>query len=274
VEDVRATDDGFVLASARGETLAARCVVLAAGGRSLPKSGSDGGGFDLARRLGHSVTSRVFPALVPLTLPEGHFLRGLSGLSAPVTLEVRAGGRRVASFTDALLCTHFGISGPVVLDASRYLTNARLDDPDAQLVASWLPGETEESLEAILRDPATTPSRLLADRLPERLARALCADAGVEWGRRGHQLTREARRALVQRVLRLALPVTGDRGWNDAEVTAGGVPLAEIDTGTMRSRVCPGLSLCGEICDVDGRIGGYNFQWAWASGFVAGTGLP
>ena len=73
---------------------------------------------------------------------------------------------------------------------------------------------------------------------------------------------------------RLVLPVDGNRGWNVAEVTAGGVPLAELDTATMASRLCPGLALCGEICDVDGRIGGFNFQWAWASGFVAGSGLP
>ena len=271
VEGVR---PGFVLTSAGGDTLEADRLILATGGRSLPKTGSDGGGYALARGLGHTVTSRIFPGLVPLTLPAGHVLCGLSGLSAPATLEVRAGsGRRLASFTDATLCTHFGLSGPAVLDVSRYFIDARLDDPAAVLVASWLPGTTADSLESALRDPSITPGRYLAGRMPERLARALCAEAGVDWGQPGHQLAREARRTLVRTVTEMPLPVTGDRGFNYAEVTAGGVPLAELDTATMRSRRCPGLSLCGEICDVDGRIGGFNFQWAWASGYVAGTGL-
>ena len=208
------------------------------------------------------------------TLEAGHVLRELSGLSAHATLEVRDGaGRRVASFTDSTLCTHFGLSGPAVLDVSRYLIDARLDDPGATLVANWLPGVGTEPLEAALRDPSLTPGRYLAGRIPERLARALVREAGVEWGQPGHQLTREARRALVRTVTEMRLPVSGDRGFSYAEVTAGGVPLAELDLATLRSRRCPGLSLCGEICDVDGRIGGFNFQWAWASGYVAGTGL-
>jgi predicted Rossmann fold flavoprotein len=275
VQDAQRQAEGFVLTSDRDEALRADRLVLATGGRSLPRTGSDGGGFELARRLGHSITERVFPALVPLTLPSGHVLRELSGLSARATLEVRGStGRARASFTDWVLCTHFGISGPAALDVSRYLIDARLDDPQAQLVANWLPGVSEESFETVLRDPATGPARYLAERLPERLARALLADAGVAWDVRGHQLTREGRRALARSVTRLVLPVDGNRGWNVAEVTAGGVPLAELDTATMASRLCPGLALCGEICDVDGRIGGFNFQWAWASGFVAGSGLP
>lgn len=271
VEDVR---PGFVLTSTRGETLDAQRVVLATGGRSLPKTGSDGGGYAIARALGHSLTPRIVPGLVPLTLPAGHFLCVLSGLSTRATLEVRAGsGRRGAAFTNSTLLTHFGLSGPAVLDVSRYFIDARLDDPAASLVVNWLPGTTAESLDAVLRDPSVTPSRFLADRLPERLARALGAEAGVEWGCPGHRLAREARRSLVRAVVRMPLPVTGDRGFNHAEVTAGGVPLAELDTATMGSRSCPGLSLCGEICDVDGRIGGFNFQWAWASGYVAGTAV-
>jgi predicted flavoprotein YhiN len=86
-------------------------------------------------------------------------------------------------------------------------------------------------------------------------------------------MTREERRSLLRHLTALPLPVTGTRGWQAAEVTAGGVPLSELDLATMQSRICPGLHLCGEICDVDGRIGGYNFQWAWASGYVAGVGM-
>jgi predicted Rossmann fold flavoprotein len=262
---------GFVLTAADGETLGAARVVLATGGRSLPKTGSDGGGYALARGLGHTLTPRVFPGLVPLTLPRDHFLCALSGLSAPAALEVRSGsGRRVVSFTGSTLCTHFGLSGPAVLDVSRYWIDALLDDPGARLVASFLPGVPAEAVDEALR--AAAPARFLEGRLPERLARALCEAAGAPWSTPAHRLTREARRSLARTITELALPVTGDRGFNYAEVTAGGVPLSELDLGTMESRRCAGLSLCGEICDVDGRIGGFNFQWAWASGYVAGLG--
>jgi hypothetical protein len=273
VERIERVNGGFRLHAASGERLEADRVILASGGLSLPKTGSDGHGHAIARSLGHSITPRVFPALVPLTLPRGHALCGLSGLSAPVRLEVRAGsGRRLAQVDGSLLCTHFGVSGPAALDISRYWIDARFEDPGATLVVRWLSRTPAEALDAALRE-AGTPGGLLARWLPDRLARTLCALAGVDPGRPGHRLTRQERKALVQAALELPLPVTGDRGFGYAEVTAGGVPLAELRLETMESRLCPGLYLCGEICDVDGRIGGFNFQWAWASGYVAGVSV-
>jgi predicted flavoprotein YhiN len=106
--------------------------------------------------------------------------------------------------------------------------------------------------------------------IPERLATALVIHANVPSGATGASLTREQRRSLATMVAAMDVPITGDRGYNFAEVTAGGVPLSEVQLATMESRVCSGLHLCGEICDVDGRVGGYNFQWAWASGYLAG----
>ncbi|HLU11021.1 MAG TPA: NAD(P)/FAD-dependent oxidoreductase, partial [Oceanobacillus sp.] len=138
----------------------------------------------------------------------------------------------------------------------------------------WLPGETAESVDATLRGLGrSTPLRALSERLPERLLRALCAHAGVEATTPGDQITREGRRGLVRALTELPLPITGNRGYTYAEVTAGGVPLSEIRLETMESRVSPGLYLCGEICDVDGRIGGYNFQWAWSSGYTVGVSV-
>jgi predicted flavoprotein YhiN len=109
--------------------------------------------------------------------------------------------------------------------------------------------------------------------LPERLARALGEMAGLAPATPANQLSRAQRKQLVQLATAYPLPITGDRGYTYAEVTAGGVPLRELHLKTLESRPCPGLHLCGEICDVDGRIGGFNFQWAWASGFVVGTGI-
>ena len=275
VEAVERRDGAFVLRSASGERLEADRVVLASGGCSLPKTGSDGHGYAIARRLGHSVTPRVFPGLVPLTLPRDHPLCALSGLSVPARLEVRtASGRRLARMAGSLLCTHFGLSGPAALDISRYLIDARFDDRGATLVVNWLPAVAPDALDAALRELGRrTPGTLLERWLPDRLVRTLCAVAGIDGSRPGHRLTRPERVALARALMDMPLPVTGDRGFGYAEVTAGGVPLSEVRLETMESRLSPGLYLCGEICDVDGRIGGFNFQWAWASGYVAGVSV-
>lgn len=275
VESVEVDAAGFVVCGPRGRLRASR-VVLATGGRSLPRTGSDGHGFEIARLLGHSIAEPVVPALVPLVLPDGHFLRQLSGISAEVRLEVRnSSGRRLASAAGPLLCTHFGLSGPAVLDASRHLLVARACGDAPALAIDWLPTRPFARWEeALLARPSIGPARFLREAgLAERLADALCRHAGVEPSRSMHDLPRTARRALLAAATGLVVPVDGDRGFDHAEVTAGGVPLAEIRLDTMESRRCPGLHLVGEICDVDGRIGGYNFQWAWASGFVAGRAL-
>jgi predicted Rossmann fold flavoprotein len=291
---VRREDEGFVIqqeAADSGEQaeLRVRRVVIATGGKSLPKTGSDGLGYDLVKALGHTVTPQVFPALVPLTLPKDHFLCTLSGLTVPATIELRSGtGKRLKAFTNSTLCAHFGLSGPSVLDISRYYASAKAGDAAAQLVINWLPGILAEELDAMLvaaRGVGTArwlveeaPIRIAVPGhgsrgLPDRLARALCAQSQVDPSAPVHALTRERRGALVRWLTETPLPITGDRGFTFAEVTAGGVPLSELDLKSMESRVCPGLFICGEICDVDGRIGGFNFQWAWASGHVAGRAV-
>ena len=274
VTEIRRQTAGFTVTGPWG-SVESRRVVLATGGKSLPKSGSDGYGYGLAQALGHTITPRLLPALVPLTLPKEHIICSLSGLTVDATFTVRAGnGKALASFTGSTLCTHFGLSGPAVLDISRYWLNAQLDDPQATLVINWWPGETPQSFDAqLLTLGKSAPITLLRRQLPDRLARVLCEEAKVDPSAPGHNLTREQRKALVRTVVEWPLPITGNRGFTYAEVTAGGVPLQEIDLKTMESRLCPGLFFCGEICDVDGRIGGYNYQWAWSSGYVAGTAV-
>ncbi|MFN9064030.1 MAG: aminoacetone oxidase family FAD-binding enzyme [bacterium] len=256
-------------------TITAGVVILATGGMALPKTGSDGAGYGFARALGHTVTPVVMPALVPLVLDARSFVRTLSGLTLPTRLEVRSGtGKKLCSFTNSTLCTHFGLSGPGPLDISRYYFDALLGDPGAGLYINWSPGVTGEELDRLLIDKrAQSPVSVLTSvpvSIPERLARALCFEAGVEGNLRAEHLPRESRRALVTMTTSMRLPVAESRGYTYAEVTAGGVPLSELHLATMGSRVTPGLYICGEICDVDGRIGGFNFQWAWASGYLAG----
>lgn len=271
VEQVEKTAVSFQLFGAWGQ-LETRRLILATGGQSLPKSGSDGHGYRLAQALGHQLTPHIFPALVPLTLPDGHFIRELSGITLPAALELRSGsGKKLASFTDSTLCTHFGLSGPAVLDLSRHFLAAQLDDPASYVTINWLPALPAEQLDQeFIALTNMSVGRFLRQHLPERLVLALCQTAGVDAATPGHQLARAGRKELVTAVTQLPLPITGHRGYNVAEVTAGGVPLAELHLDSMASRVCPGLYVCGEICDVDGRIGGYNFQWAWSSGYLAG----
>ena len=258
---VTSIEPGFLV----NGSIRANRVILAAGGRSVPKTGSDGSGYALARSLGHTVTT-TFPALVPLIVESGHWITQISGTSVDAELMVKSPtGRVLHRHRGSMLLTHFGLSGPVVLDISRHW----IANQPATLSANFLPGETFDSLEAALldagrRNPRATVFSVLRGRLPERLIMQLASDTPL--GR----MTKEERRAIVRDLVDHTLPVIRDRGFDYAEVTAGGVPLEEIDLATMASRVCPGLYLCGEILDVDGRIGGFNFQWAWASGRVAG----
>ena len=258
VEAIERDGDSFVIGDVRASN-----VILSTGGRSVPKTGSDGRGYAIARSLGHEVTD-VFPALVPLLVEEHAWTTKLSGTSAIVELSVRA-GRVIERVRGSMLLTHFGLSGPAVLDISRHWIAAGRPE----LVVNFLPGETFESLERSLldeaqRNPRATPASALRGRVPERIVDALAPAAPIA------KLTKEERRRFVRSMVEHVLPVTGDRGFDYAEVTAGGVPLREIDLATMASRKCAGLFLCGEILDVDGHIGGFNFQWAWASGRLAG----
>lgn len=272
----QSADVGFVLYHNHG-ALQAKHVILATGGRSIPKSGSDGFGYSLARRLGHSVTTTV-PALVPLTLDDRMFHRSLSGLSQEVTLTTTVNEETVDTRTGSLLWTHFGISGPVVMDASRFWTLTHVRGDAALVYANFLPGQTQEQARAwFVREATHHPRRSLVNalvsRVPERFAEALCTHATCNPQQAIAQVCRADRERLIAAFTKLALPIERDRGWNYAEVTAGGVPLEEINYRTMESKLVPGLYLIGEMLDCDGRIGGFNFQWAWATGFLAGRAV-
>lgn len=240
--------------------IGAKTVILATGGKSVPKTGSDGSGYELARALGHTITP-TFPALVPLIVDPAHWIPSISGTSVEAELRVKSPtGKILERAHGSMLFTHFGLSGPAVLDISRHWIAAQ----PATLSANFLPVETFESLEGKLMSGQGTLRNFFKKVLPDRLAEKLASDTALT------RLTREERRETIRNVIDLTLPVTGDRGFDYAEVTAGGVPLDEIDIATMRSKKAPHVYLCGEILDVDGKIGGYNFQWAWASGRLAG----
>ncbi|MEO1236182.1 MAG: NAD(P)/FAD-dependent oxidoreductase [Planctomycetota bacterium] len=283
VTGVERRDDGaFEVTTSQG-VFVARRVVLCTGGLALPKTGSDGFGYAIARSLGHTVTP-TWPALVPLVLPpevdgRGHWLTGLKGVAtdAELTLADAASGKVARRQAGAVLFTHFGVSGPAVMDLSRHF-GGDWADGRWRLTANLRPGETSATLDAELLErartqPGRTVSQVVREWLPERLAVAAVEHgAEVDPATPLAQLPKGDRRRLVQTLTALPLPVSADRGYEYAEVTAGGVPLEEVNLSTMASRVCPGLYLAGEVLDVDGRIGGYNFQWAWCTGRLAGLG--
>ena len=266
---------GFVLETSAG-TLQAAAVVLATGGLSLPKTGSDGAGLEMARSLGHSVVATT-PALAPLVVADG-FHGAVSGVAQDVVLTLRVDGRVVERIARPMLWTHFGISGPAALDMSRHFLRPRLEGKSPVVTASLVPGETFESIELQWAALATERPRLtlqgaLAERLPASVAAALLSYLQLDPDQRLATLTRDARRTVSHALTGLPLSVTDSRGYNYAEATAGGVALDEIDPTSMGSRQCDGLFLVGEMLDVDGRLGGFNFQWAWSSGKTAAEGL-
>lgn len=277
VYDVRRSGPGFLLTTSRGERTADR-VVLATGGLSLPKTGSDGAGLALARRLGHTIIPTT-PALAPLVLDEGAMHSSLAGVSHPVELVLRAATGGVQTrIRGPMLWTHFGISGPAALDLSRHVLRAKLEAQKASITISFFPGVSFETMEGRWLDAARERTRavvssVLAESLPSAVAAAVIRSVGIDPARRLADLSRDERRAVIRGSLEMSLPVRDSRGYNYAEATAGGVSLEEIDPRSMASRTCPGLFLVGEMLDVDGRLGGFNFQWAWASGRTAGLAI-
>lgn len=287
---VDSTNAPWIIRAISGETITADRVIIATGGKALPKSGSDGAGYDWLRRLGHTIVPPV-PALAPLVLdPDGAAgsplssrFADLSGVSISAELSSGAVVQRTDPdvFTGPVLFTHFGISGPVAMNLSRHLARWRHDHSGERADVSLRiqmdnaafgdatgPSHKDWLLSAAKVSPRATVHGLLSRGLPDRVASTLTADLH---DKRLGELTRAERTHLLGLLDGSSLAVKGDRGFSFAEATAGGVALDEISWRTMESRPAENLYLCGEVLDVDGRIGGFNFQWAWSSGYVAGN---
>ena len=259
----------FELECDDGRKLLARSIAIASGGLSLPKTGSDGRGFEFARALGHAILP-LHPALVPLLAGDSRFSE-LAGVSLPVRLNVLRDAKRIDSQQGDFLFTHKGFSGPVALDVSWHF--AAEDGANKKLEAAWL-GDGAPAWEALLsRGGKQTLASVLREHLPRRLALVLLQRAGLDPESSLASLSRDGRRLLLGELMHCELAISGNEGYRTAEVTDGGVPLAELRTATLESRSVPGLYFAGEIVDVCGRIGGFNFLWAWVSGHKVGTAV-
>ncbi len=245
-------------------------VIVATGGLSVPNTGSDGLGLRVLGGVGHTIHP-TYAALTPLLAEPAPF-GVLAGVSLTVTITARAGPRQ-ATASGGFLFTHRGYSGPAVLDVSHVAVRSCEEGGEpARVTVQWTPLRETEWEKALRPDGNRSATRALSEELPERLAAALLDAANVEPGRTLAQLRRKERHRLIETLVRGVLPWTGHEGYKKAEVTGGGVSLAEIDPVTMESRKHSGLYICGEALDAFGPIGGYNFLWAWATGRAAGLG--
>ncbi len=270
---LRTTSDGFALATPARE-IAARRVILTTGGQSYPGSGTTGDGYRIAAQFGHTIVPPR-PALTPIATAEP-WVASLRGLTLPdVALRVLENGKKLDGRRGSLLFAHFGLTGPVALDASRVVsghTAPRLLTVELDLVPDRSEPDVDRFLQAeSLASGKKQLANVLATLVPHRLAETLLTRTGQPVDRKAAGLSKTDRQRLVQAVKRLLVPVTGTLGFGKAEVTAGGVALDEVDSRDMQSKRQPGLYVAGELLDLDGPIGGYNFQAAWSTGWLAGT---
>ena len=250
-----------------GGVFLAQNVIMAAGGLSLPKSGSDGGGWAMVQQLGHTLAP-TYPALVPLCTGDARW-QALAGLSTPARLQAVRAGKVVGEESGPVLLTHRGFSGPAVLNISRWFTA-----PDAAGTLLQVNWGDHDWAHLFSQGRESTPTLALGSwlrqRLPKRLVETMGAVYGLGLETRLCDLTRARRLQAVAACAQAQVSISGSEGYRTAEVTGGGVPLAEIRAKTLESRTAPGLFLAGEMLDALGRLGGYNFLWAWVTGRRAG----
>ena len=245
---------------ANGQPLLGSSLVIATGGPSIPQIGATGFGYEVAEQFKLEVI-RPRPALVPLTLSKekSTAVRKLSGVSLPVLVSCHQG-----QFREAILFTHRGLSGPAILQISSYW------EPGDDIHLDLLPDRQIQDLLAQSRDqtPKRSLSRVLEAYIPKRLAAEITAEVGHSGT--VSQISTQTRRALQTRIHDWTLRPSGTEGFRTAEVTRGGVDTQELSSKTMEAKKQPGLYFIGEVVDVTGHLGGFNFQWAWASGYAAG----
>lgn len=276
VLDIAANSPGFTVVTS-GRTLRAETVIVTTGGKSYPGCGTTGDGYAWARRLGHEIVAPR-PALVPVTTRDPWIaeLKGITLADVCVRLldPTHSSSKALSERRGSFLLTHFGLSGPAVLDISRDITSHEAPQT-LQFACDLLPDLSENTKDSWLQqrfaaDGKKELANLFIDQIPGRLWQSVLRLAGLAGTTRVSEVSRTERHRLAQTLHRLPIRIAGTRGFKKAEVTAGGVALSEVDSRTLQSKHVPGLYFAGEILDLDGPIGGYNFQAAFSTGYLAG----
>ncbi len=274
VQSIEAGSRGLTCVCTDGQVFPCGRVIVAAGGKSSPNLGSNGGGYKIAQALGHRV-SEPFPALVQINL-NAPFLKRLSGLKLDGAARARVGGKVLRTEGGELLFTDYGLSGPPILQISRLLSQATTCGWEAavelDLFPQWSEADLVERLSRRFQEQAGKPLEFsFVGFLHKRLVPVVLMAAGIESKGTCERLDPASVKRLVALLKGWEIPVTGTQSWMHSQVTAGGVELSEVEAETLESRLARGVYFAGEVLDVDGDCGGFNLQWAWSSGHVAGT---
>lgn len=274
VRNISAKNDGFIIELENGQVYKGDRVIMAAGGKAMPSSGSDGSGYELAKKLGHKITD-IFPVLVQLML-EGSCFKRIEGVKFEGTAEIIHNDKSVAKDRGDILFANYGVSGPPILQISRKAGELLINGQEAHLKIVIMDMMSKEELEMLMRKRLQNAGNKpidfsLVGLINKRLIPVVLTEAGInDLKRPAADLSVQEQKELINVLTDWRFKIRGTKGWTSAQVTAGGVDTTEIDTATMESKITKGLFFCGEIIDIDGKCGGFNLQWAWSSGFVAG----
>lgn len=248
-------------------------VIIATGGMALPSSGSDGNGYNLCKKLGHSVTS-IFPGLVQLKL-QSDFLKSIDGVKFVGVAGIYLGDKMIMQDNGDILFTSYGISGPPILQLSRTALEYLNKGKNIDLRVSIIYTKNEDELYNYLVNrfdmmPKKTIEIGLIGMINKRLIIPILKELNIDKNKTISNITKDEIKRLAKILVSWSFKVIGSQSWGNAQITAGGVNTDEIDNKTMESKIVPGLYIVGELVDIDGDCGGFNLQWSWSSGYIAG----
>lgn len=272
VVDIKKTK-GFTITTKDGRKIYGNRIILAAGGNAAPSTGSDGNGFLLAQKMGHQVTE-TFPGLVQLKL-EGDFFKQVDGVKFPGIAGLYEKDQLIKEDRGDILFTSYGISGPPILQLSRTALEYLNKGKRVGLRISIIHTKSQEELYEYLQYrfafmPRKTIETGLIGLINKRLIIPILKEIGIDKNKQIAHISNEEIRKISSILTDLRFNIIGSKSWKDAQITAGGISTDEIDNSTMESKLIEGLYFAGEIVDIDGDCGGFNLQWAWSSGYIAG----
>ncbi|NLX63854.1 MAG: NAD(P)/FAD-dependent oxidoreductase [Clostridiaceae bacterium] len=274
VKDILKRDNKFIIRADGGKEYTADKVILAPGGKAMPSSGSDGSGYELAKKLGHTITD-IFPALVQIML-EGQYFKRIDGVKFVGTAEIIQNNKSVAKDRGDILFTNYGVSGPPILQISRKAGELLNQGKEVYVKLDIMDNMSLDEVKSIINkrfgyNPEKSVEFSFVGLINKRLIPVILAESGIDDIKRPVSTVSAKELENIARLLKdWRFKIRGTKSWPSAQVTAGGVVTDEIDPKTMESKLVKGLYFAGEIMDIDGLCGGFNLQWAWSSGFIAG----